>query len=804
MRRNVKAESIVSVLKRLGTRAALVLLAYLLLNKGKKKQVSVMIREATLGGHMIKYERKMARTRNEDGEHEVEEQGHTVFITPTAWIERRRALLAEGVVTEYADPFLMNEKAKRGSGPRVFTIDGREVLAIQKVMDDTKTVEVMESEWYEIKPTCTHFVWGPEGAIPTCVDFVWDRKTVTWESRPIVRKYLLASPTDPNGSEWVTMDHRTLEGAIWFSKFKAQGWDLRGWIDLPCTLTEDERKELKLLDMVYRVCVDLGLQRQKFLAKSDKRTEKIAAIEQDRTKGGIAEFSGRPDDGMEGFVGGGAMNAREFAKMVRGSPVYSNGEHIYDTLVPGDADGKPLEQGATWAMDDDSITINGYAVPTRPSKAEFMKDSVPGWTCRLDMTKQMVIVSGEDGQETWLDTRSSAYKELDPEVAKRLPRIPVLKATGVRIEPQANGACNVYEVKGNVKGHEPVGILRRHLHNLLNLGKATYVLKPYVCPVCQGYGMVQGVDPETGALQSDLVPCQKCRGSGCGAPGYHINYETGLAEPNQRVRNVADLDENGHVRYEKDEKGLLRERIKQVSNVVTKPVQFACRGKGKPCGSREFYTDLHAEVCVKCGAEMWKNSMIALFNVADVSEAITVPEAATHVAVQVYGALVRDMVRARIARVKHAKVMGIKLPPTIGTKVAVVNGKMLPSITQSMSDMVPKRYKIRGSLAHVIGALSLKPKTKGWEEAVMQIMNKPGHTPGRKRRTIQLFRHAFDPKPMGVDALGVEDVLHTARTKAHADLRTDEQVKKQLMDSYQLWQKRAMEARKRIRKEMGR
>lgn len=803
MRSNLKSVSIMAQLKKLGTRAALVLFAFLLLNKGKKKKVSQMIKEATMGGHMIKYEKKMSRTRNEDGEFEVDEPGHTVFITPTAWIERRRALIAQAAITEYSDELIMNEKGKRGSGPRTFTIDGQPVLAIKNILNDTKTVEVMVSEWYEALPTCTHFERTALGNQPVCVDFVWERKEVTWESRPIVREYLVPSVSAPGGSEWITMDHRTLEGASWFAKFKQQGWDLRAWVDLPCMLTEEEREELKLLDLVYRVAVDMGLQQQKFLAKSDAKEEKIAAIEQDRTKGGVAEFSGRPDDGMEGFVGGGAMNAREFAKLVRGSPVYKDGVHVWDTLVPGDADGKPLEQGPVWAMDEESVTIAGYPVPQRPTKAQFMRDEVPGWTCRLDMTKNMVIMAGEDGKDIWLDTASQAFKELDPQVANRLPRVKTLKAKAVRVEAKPNGACNVYEMKGNVVGYEPVNIVRRHLHNLLNMGRGTYVLKPYVCQVCQGYGMVQGQDPESGELQGEMVPCHKCRGSGAGAPGYHMNYETGLAEPNQTVKYVAALDADGRIQYELDASNRMIEKIKRVTNVVTKPEAFACRGKGSPCGSREFITDIHAEVCVKCGAEMWKNSMVALFDLADMGHAISAPEGATHVAVQVYGQLVKDMVRARMARVKHAKAMGKKIPPTIGTKVAIIDGKMAPTIPQSLIDMQPRNYKIRGSLAHVVGMLNLKPKVKGWEDAVIGLMNKPEHKPTPKRRKISLFRHAFDPKPMGQDALGVEDVLHTARTQALA-FRSDDQVRKQLISSYEEWTKKARDQRRRVSKEMGR
>lgn len=803
MRSNLKSVSIMAQLKKLGTRAALVLFAFLLLNKGKKKKVSQMIKEATLGGHMIKYEKKMSRSRNEDGEFEVDEPGHTVFITPTAWIERRRALIAQGAITEYGDSMIMNEKGKRGAGPRTFTIDGQPVLAIKNVMNDTKTVQVMVSEWYEAVPTCTHFERTAFGNQPVRVDFEWERKETTWESRPIVRQYLVPSVSAPGGSEWITMDHRTLEGATWFTTFKSQSWDLRAWVDLPCMLTDEEREELKLLDLVYRVCVDLGLQKQKFLAKSDAKEEKIAAIEQDRTKGGVAEFSGRPDDGMEGFIGGGAMNAREFAKLVRGSPVYKDGVHVWDTLVPGDKNGKPLEQGATWAMDDEAITINGYPVPQRPSKAQFMRDEVPGWTCRLDMTKKMVIITGEDGQDTWLDVASPAFKELDPVVARRLPKIPVLKAQAVRVEPQPNGACNVYEVRGNVKGFEPVNVLRRHLHNLLNMGKGTYVLKPYVCQVCQGYGMVQGVDPETGALQDEMVPCHKCRGSGAGAPGYHMNYETGLAEPNQLVKHVAALDADGRIQYELDASNRLVQKLKRVTNVVTKPEAFACRGKGQPCGSREFVTDVHAEVCVKCGAEMWKNSMIALFDLADVSEAVSLPEGATHMAVQVYGQLVKDMVRARMARVTHAKMMGKKLRPTIGTKVAVADGRLIPNIPQSLSDMQPRNYKVRGSLAHVIGTLSLKPKAKGWEAAVVGLMNKPEHKPTPKKRKITLFRHAFAPQPMGMDDLGVADVLHKAKIKALPE-RSNDQVRKQLITSYELWTKKARDQRRQILKDLGR
>lgn len=582
--RKVASRSLLSMLKKLGTRAALLLLAWLMLRPGKKKQVALMIAEATLGGHRIRYEKQMSRTRNEEGEFDVLQEGHDAWITPTAWIERRRNLVAQSVVTDDRGPF---------------SIAGMPVLAI------------------------------------------------TSES-PTVRTFRFPSPVDVNQDEHLTMDLTSPEGKAFVNEWVRSKRDFKAWSSVPCILTDSEAAELKMLDLVYRVCVDLGLQQEKHMAWSDPNVQKIAAIEQERTKGGVAEFSGRPDDGMAGFVGG-------------GTSVYPGKEYADRTMVTFEA--------AAWSMSDEEISLNGFIVPQRPSPKAFMLDEAWGWNCRLDLTKQMVKMEGEAGNDVWLDTREPAFKQMDPHFTNRLRRISVLKVDPVRVEVGKDHRCAVRSVQGKPKTIEPIGIIRRHLHNLIQMGYASFVLKPYVCKVCNGKGYITMVDPDTGQIMMGgddkpmLYDCGKCRGSGCGAPGYHIDYRTGLATPNVPMAKVI------------------------------KPISFACKGKKAKCGNREFYTDIHAEVCTKCGSEMWKNSLIMLFDSAHTSEAYDLPEDATHSAVQVYGQLVRDMVLGRINRVNKFLIAGKKVPSVIGTPVVMGKSGLMPNVLDAWKDRIQPDIK---------------------------------------------------------------------------------------------------------------
>lgn len=746
--------SIVTVLKKLGSRAALLLLAYLMMRPGKKKAAALMIKEATLGGHRIKYEMRMSRTANEEGEFEVEEQGHTVYITPTAWIDRRNNLIAHSVVTEYDDRLLFaDDKRKRGRGPRPFMIDGRPVLAITADLTDLKTKEIVSG-----------------------IDVVnGEDKPWSFIARPIVRSYLLPSAPSLSGTEWVTFDHRTREGAAFFSKMIADRWDLSAWVHekgVPCALSDRELDELQFLDLVYRVCVDLGLQKEKTMSWADAGLQKVASVEQERTKGGEAEFSGRPDDGHEGFVGGGISWANTMVAYRPGGDMVDpkTGEHLATSIIPVDEFGHDLESPA-WSMESDYITLNGLVVPPRPDKAAFMKDLAWGWNCRLDLTKQMVKVKREDGEYIWLDTREQAFKDLPKFMTDRLARIPVLKVEPVRVEETKSGRCTVRTVKGRPKGIEPMGIIRRHLHNLIQLGYASYFLKPYVCPSCSGTGMAPANDPETGEwlMGQDnkpvLFPCTRCGGnlelsrpgSGAGAPGYHMDYRTGLCTPNH------------------------------VGARVMKSEKFACKGKKAKCGNRVFITDIHAEVCAECGAELWKNSLIMLVSSANTSEAYDLPEEATHSAVQVYGQLVKDMIRARVNRVNQFAIEGKPTPPTIGTSVVMRNGVLAPNTLESLGDMStpPKLHKVRGSLATVISILMLKPKIAGWDVMVRLLANAPVHRPKAKSYLGHTYKYEELP---WCDALFVQKRTYTP--KAHDA-------------EYKEWIKKAIALRAQARKEMG-
>lgn len=738
MRKNVKSVSLFHMLRELGTRAALLLMAYLMVHRGKKKEVALMISEADLGGHQIKYERKMSRVRNEDGEYEVEEQGHTVFITPTAWIERRRNLVAQAAITEVIDSLIMNEKSKRGSGPRAFTIDGREVLAITAELNDLKTKEIIHGRGYDP-------ITGDE--------IFW-----SYMSRPIVRSFLLPSPVNIGGTEWLTVDHRTREGAAFFTKLQSQGWKLQDWTNVPCMLTDAELEELKLLDLMYRVCVDRGLQKQKFLAKSDKKVETIAAIEQERTKGGVAEFSGRPDDGMEGYVGGGLQ-------------VFPGKEHKDRTDV--------TIESTNWSMADEDIYLNGYLVPQRPSKQEFTLDLAWGWNCRLDLTKQMVVMQGEQGQDIWLDTRGAEFKRMYSEAMahndgatiarlNKLERRPVLKAEPVLIEVGPKGACTVRVTRGRAKAIEPIGLIRRHLHNLLQLGKATYVLRPYLCQTCNGTGRAPGVDEGGMPMVDDvgqpiMTQCGKCYGSGCGAPGYHIDYRTGLATP-----NVAGAK-------------------------VIKSERFACKGKKKPCGNREFMTDIHAEVCTKCGAEMWKNSMIAVFSSQETSEAFELPEEATHSAVQVYGQLVKDMIRARTMRVFAAGLAGKVLPQVIGTKVVLTKRGLMPNIVDSMQVLEYKHepLPVLGCAEAPVQGCALPPVTTA-EWAVKHA--EEAHKAHMERLHVEISD--------GTVLRRLREVASAMRSKRKAKLARLTN-KAQIVSNYRKWSKQYLDGKIQVRKEMG-
>lgn len=728
MRKNVKSASLFSILRKLGTRAALLLLAYLMVHKGKKKQVALMIKEAKLGGHSIKRE------------------DYTVFVTPTAWIERRRNLIAQGVITETEDQFFFSDKAKRGSGPRPFTIDGREVLAITAELNDLKTKEIIHGRGYDP-------ITGDE--------IFW-----SYMSRPIVRSFLLPSPVNIGGTEWLTVDHRTREGAAFFTKLQSQGWKLQDWTNVPCMLTDAELEELKLLDLTYRVCVDLGLQQQKSLAKSDKATQRIAAVEQERTKGGVDEFSGRPDDGMEGYVGGGLQ-------------VFPGKEHEDRTDVT-------IEPTA-WSMADEDIYLNGYLVPQRPSVEQFKLDLAWGWNCRLDLTKQMVVMQGEQGQDIWLDTRGAEFKRMYSEAMahndgatiarlNKLERRPVLKAEPVLVEAGPKGACSVRVTRGRAKTIEPIGLIRRHLHNLLQLGKATYVLRPYLCQNCNGTGRAPGMDEGGMPMVDDvgqpiMTQCGKCYGSGCGAPGYHIDYRTGLATPNKPGAVV------------------VKDRRRPDGSYM-----FACKGKkvkGKrvPCGNLEFRTEIHADVCTQCGADgLWKNSMIAVFSSQDTSEAFELPEEATHSAVQVHGQLVKDMIRSRINRVRAAAMAGKVLPQVIGTKVVLTKQGLMPNILDSMSDLETKV-----------------------PYAPIQGCDLPPTKPLSKEEWAA--KYALEAHKAHMEILHVEisdgTVLRRLREVASA-MRSKRKVKQarlankaKIVASYKLWSQKYLAGKAQVRKEMG-
>lgn len=258
--------------------------------------------------------------------------------------------------------------------------------------------------------------------------------------------------------------------------------------------------------------------------------------------------------------------------------------------------------------------------------------------------------------------------------------------------------------------------------------------------------------------QPIMTQCGKCYGSGCGAPGYHIDYRTGLATP-----NVAGAK-------------------------VIKSERFACKGKKKSCGNREFMTDIHAEVCTKCGAEMWKNSMIAVFSSKDTSEAFELPEEATHSAVQVYGQLVRDMIRSRINRVRAAAMAGKVLPQVIGTKVVLTKQGLMPNILDSMSDLETKV-----------------------PYAPIQGCDLPPTKPLSKEEWAA--KYALEAHKAHMEVLHVEisdgTVLRRLREVASA-MRSKRKVKQarlankaKIVASYKLWSQKYLAGKAQVRKEMG-